>query len=585
MSISEVLAKFDVVDRKGFDAHAIISALSTVDEQEKNKSDFVFEDLAFSLVPSGNNNWGTYYGPQITFKDQNENIIEEPALDDITIDAVLYWEQRYKATNNPLLTMTYAGLVWDFKLKVCHEKKDSDLYRKYVDSMLKVCNEDYTSHPVITTNILERLFNITKGQKEDFALLKAAYINFEDKNAVDNSPRYWSSRFNLMLKNKKLFTQDEIDTIVQEHEKRLARMCNPVDGQVNPWNVESQASLLADYYNSQQKRQEIKRVLKCVEQAFISASENMNKLQLLGNLENLHAKYRHYSLEEEAQKLSIKLIELGREAKTEMQSHTIELTIPIEIHQQAEKMFGPGVKDSKTRFCNFAVYFIPNKASEKATLEEEVKKFPLTFMMPNKFLDSKGRPMFVVEPYKKDQEGNLLLHITQGIHISAFFLDMAIQKMQDCGGLTTDIIMNELIELSPIFEKERHTTIRKALDLYFYGDYMVFCHLIVPQIENAICNIVSLSGSSVLKPQRSGGGFQLKTLDDLLRDDSVIYAFKEDGAYYLRLVLTDQRALNIRNSLCHGILPPESFDKNVANRLLHVLVLLCLVRYEWTLIE
>ena len=36
MSISEVLAKFDVVDRKGFDAHAIISALSTVDEQEKN---------------------------------------------------------------------------------------------------------------------------------------------------------------------------------------------------------------------------------------------------------------------------------------------------------------------------------------------------------------------------------------------------------------------------------------------------------------------------------------------------------------------------------------------------------------------
>jgi hypothetical protein len=60
----------------------------------------------------------------------------------------------------------------------------------------------------------------------------------------------------------------------------------------------------------------------------------------------------------------------------------------------------------------------------------------------------------------------------------------------------------------------------------------------------------------------------------------VIYAFKEDGAYYLRLVLTDQRALNIRNSLCHGILPPESFDKNVANRLLHVLVLLGLVRYE-----
>ena len=51
----------------------------------------------------------------MTLKDANDNIIEEPALKDITIDAVLYWEQRYKITKNPLLTMTYAGLVWDFK--------------------------------------------------------------------------------------------------------------------------------------------------------------------------------------------------------------------------------------------------------------------------------------------------------------------------------------------------------------------------------------------------------------------------------------------------------------------------------------
>ena len=161
--------------------------------------------------------------------------------------------------------------------------------------MLKVCNEDYTSHPVIAINILERLFNITKGQKEDLALVKAAYIDFEEKNAVDNCARYWSSRFNLMLKNKKLFTQDEIDTIVQEHEKRLARMCNPIDGQVNPWNVESQAILLADYYKSLQQQIEVRRVLKFVEQAFLSEADSMNNLQLMGNLENLHAKYRHYT--------------------------------------------------------------------------------------------------------------------------------------------------------------------------------------------------------------------------------------------------------------------------------------------------
>lgn len=578
MSIGEILSTFDVAEKKGFDTHTIISALMSLSEEEKKKSEFKYEYLAFSLAPSSNNNWGTYYGPRMTFKDANDNIIEEPALKDITIDAVLYWEQRYKITKNPLLTMTYAGLVWDFKSTIFHQKYDSDLYRIYVDCMLKVCNEDYTSHPVIAINFLERLFDITKRQEEDLALVKAAYIDFEEKNAVDNSVRYWSSRFNLMLKNKKFFTQDEIDTIVQEHEKRLARMCNPIDGQVNPWNVESQAILLADYYKSLQQQIEVKRVLKCVEQAFLSEADSMNNLQLMGNLENLYAKYRHYSLNEEAKQLAIQIQNIGIKAKAEMQSHEMKLNIPLEIHQHAEEMFGTGVEDDKTRFCNFAVCFIPNKSSEQVSLKEQIKKFPLTFMLPSKLMDSKGRPMSIIGPYEQDPEGNLIRHITQGMQINAYFLDLAIQKMRGCGGLTIDKIMNELIEDSPIFERERDAVIRKALTLYFSGDYMLFCHLIIPQIENAICNLVSLSGSSVLRPQRNGTGFQLKTLDELLRDESVIYALKEDGAYYLRLVLTDQRALNIRNSLCHGILPPESFDVNAANRLLHVLMLLGLIR-------
>lgn len=580
MSILGVLSTFDVVEKKGFDTHAIIRALMSLSEEERKKSEFKYEYLAFSLVPSSNNNWGTYYGPRMTFKDANDNIIEEPALKDITIDAVLYWEQRYKITKNPLLTMTYAGLVWDFKSTIFHQKYDSDLYRIYVDCMLKVCNEDYTSHPVIAINILERLFDIAKRQKKDLALVKAAYIDFEGKNAVDNSVRYWSSRFNLMLKNKKLFTQDEIDTIVQEHEKRLARMCNPIDGQVNPWNVESQAILLADYYKSLQQQIEVKRVLKCVEQAFLSEADSMNNLQLMGNLENLHAKYRYYSLNEEAKQLAIQIQNIGLKAKAEMQSHEMKLNIPLEIHQHAEEMFGTGLEDDKTRFCNFAVCFIPNKSSEQVSLKEQIKKFPLTFMLPSKLMDSKGRPMSIIGPYEQDPEGNLIRHITQGMQINAYFLDLAIQKMRGCGGLTIDKIMNELIEDSPIFERERDSVIRKALTLYFSGDYMLFCHLIIPQIENAICNLVSLSGSSVLRPQRNGTGFQLKTLDELLRDESVIYALEEDGAYYLRLVLTDQRALNIRNSLCHGILPPESFDVNAANRLLHILTLLGLIRHK-----
>lgn len=581
MSLLEIISKFDDEGCKCFDAHTIVAALSNIDESEKEKPDFGFENLAFSLVPaSHSNNWGTYYGPQMTFTDDNGNIKEIPGLGDITVNAVQYWEQRYKVTKNPLLTMTYAGLVWDFKPKVVHQKYDQDLYRIYIDSMLKVCNDDYASHPTITVNILERLFDVAKKQEADIELVKNAYITFERRHSDDNSIRYWSSRFLTMLKNKRYFKQEEIEEIVLEHEQRLSRMSSPADNTINPWSIENQATILADYYLSAQQPENIKRVLNCIETALLHESQRMSKLQLLGNLENLHAKYRHYSLVEEAKRLSVKLQELGAETIDEMQSHRMEFTIPAEVQDQIETMFGASVGDDFKRLNNFALYFIPDKTSQQKSLEELVKKHPLRFLISNSFVDYKGRPMSVVGSYEKDPEGHLMLHVTQSIHLNSVFMSMAIQKMCDIGGLSAEKIMTTIIEPSPIFDRERDPVIKRSLELYFNGDFLVFCHLIIPQIENVICNIVTLSGSSVLRPQRSGIGFQLKTLDELLRDASISEVLTENGAYYLRLVLTDQRALNIRNLLCHGILPPESFDVHVANRLLHVLILLGLIRHK-----
>ena len=58
----------------------------------------------------------------------------------------------------------------------------------------------------------------------------------------------------------------------------------------------------------------------------------------------------------------------------------------------------------------------------------------------------------------------------------------------------------------------------------------------------------------------------------------VIDALTEDGAYYLRLVLTNQLGLNLRNLMCHGIATPQHFGYNAAAWLLHVLFMLSAIR-------
>ena len=70
----------------------------------------------------------------------------------------------------------------------------------------------------------------------------------------------------------------------------------------------------------------------------------------------------------------------------------------------------------------------------------------------------------------------------------------------------------------------------------------------------------------------------MRGLDETLRDSVVIGVITEDAARYLRILLTDQRGWNIRNTLCHGILPADSFGQEVADRVIHALIILAAVR-------
>ena len=383
----------------------------------------------------------------------------------------------------------------------------------------------------------------------------------------------------MMLKYKKYFSEEEKQDIVREHESRLTRLNTPDEnGRVDPWIIEKQAQLLADYYNTLQKKEEIKRVLSVVEKAFVQEKKHMSGLQFAGNLEMIQRLFSHYQLHDEAKRLLFDVQKATKESIKEMTPHKVEFDIPKEVFEQADLMFGDKCSSDEERWNNFIIYFIPNKTQEEVKLKELAQKYPFRFMMATKLMDAKGRPTSTIGPIDEDFDSNLAHHIAENMNINFHFLEMAIKRLIRTNAITTAKIMDNFIIPCPLFEKERYNIIRESLDLFFNGKYVLFCHLIVPQIENAICNLVELSGLSALKQQKNNKGFQLKTLDDLLREQPVVDAFTEDGSYYLRIVLTNQLGLNIRNLLCHGLLPAEYFGYGAAGRLLHILLMIGKVR-------
>lgn len=172
-----------------------------------------------------------------------------------------------------------------------------------------------------------------------------------------------------MIENRKSYSAEEIRALVNKHEQRLARMSSQEKGEtLNPWNIESQAKILCQYYNSVKKKEDIKRILHIVEDSFQVSAIKLSSLQLMGNLENVHQLYRFYGLDGEATRLSVVIQKIGEKAKEEMESYSFEYEIPTEVQEQADSLFGVKAESNEVRWNNFAEYFIPRRDDEESAL-------------------------------------------------------------------------------------------------------------------------------------------------------------------------------------------------------------------------
>jgi len=88
---------------------------------------------------------------------------------------------------------------------------------------------------------------------------------------------------------------------------------------------------------------------------------------------------------------------------------------------------------------------------------------------------------------------------------------------------------------------------------------------------------VTSCGGAAYKPG-CNGAIMLKNFEDLLRDERAEASLREDGVHYLRVLFTDQRGWNLRNNIAHGLTLPQSFDRTMADRVFHALLLFGLLR-------
>ncbi|MDX1961269.1 MAG: DUF4209 domain-containing protein [Leptospiraceae bacterium] len=587
MTIKEILEPFDQVTYKTFDEQDVSTALNSLLQNDKNNisEELKAEIMAFDFSEDSqesNSDWGTYFGPMMVWNNGNGTVTESPSIKLITPQMIDYWEKRANEVTNPILKARYSGLVWDFKNKITGVNASFEIGKLYINSLIEIASENFHKYEISSYTKLKRALTLAIRFNDNpfISKVKDAILRFEEKHSIDDKPGLWGYSLDLLVDNNKVgLSSEEEKKIIDELEAKLSRLtANDTDNQKNnPWAAEAAAKRLANYYRKKQKNEEVKRVILEIGRAYDKIISKASPLQASGWLDHLYKLYTHFNLREEADSLLLKIRELGSKVASELKpiSHSFELP-KKEMEESIAAITNGSVKDIIYRI---AVFYIPDKEKIKEQIFELSKETPFIFHIAKQVFDEKGRPVTMIDSLDNDLEGHVVQQISQNLTLSSIFLRAVISEAINNKGLGKSDIMT-FIKGTPIITEDRFEIIERALEAYFNNDFLVFIHLIIPQIEEAIRNIIEYSGGNVLKPSKGRDGYRLRTFDEILRDPIIEEILGEDYADYFRILFTDQRGWNLRNSVCHGMVRPNIFNSQTSDRVLHAFISLGLIKGE-----
>lgn len=585
-AVNEILSVFDNSTEK-FTEYDVVTAF---EGHIRAKGDFwqiptelSWEKMAFEFWRNRSdeaNEWGTYYGPMMSGPTGDGQYFEYPSIRKLTPDTIAYWEARASESSHPILKARYADLVWDFSKIVAEAPSDVSMAHIAIDSSMKIAQNDLHSYKTDVIDHLRRalFLSISLNDSNRINEVRDAILDFEDKIAVDEKAGLWGFSYDLLVDNRKIPLSDDLEgKIILDLEDRLDRLTQPAEEMfltTHRWYAQAAVSRLTSYYHRQGLAEAVKRVILKYYEGFKHLVDSEASLIASDWLQEVYSTFKKFGLSDEAETIAPTLREVWNRASSEMATHAFEMKVTKdELDQYLDSLLADVQEMASIRV---AMHFIPKKDEAEDQVKRLAQDYPMSFLFTKHLLDHEGRPVASVGSIEDDFDGNVVHQVSQNMAYSTLFLRNVLAAYVDRFDVSTQELLSH-IYTSPIFADDKKGIVEKGIDAFMQGDALTSVHLLIPQIEAAIRRLAELLGVAIIRPGRSGA-MQYKLLDELLRDVKVEETLGRDASWYFRILLTDQRGWNLRNSVSHGLLPFEQLEQGMADRVLHVLLCLGLIR-------
>ncbi len=552
----------------------------TVADLDSNTA-LLAESMAFDFyenIPSEKSSWGTYYGPMWVMPNAEGVMMESPSIQRVNQEILDYWKFRSTEATHHLMRARYADLVWDFTKRVANTNPDVSLSHTVIDSNIIIAQQNLHEYEVQTITKLARALSLALSINDEDRVkaVRDAIIDYEDRIAVDEKPGLWGFSYDLLIENKKIpLTDEQKNKIITDLESRLARISNSSNTDVfNPHASESASLRLSRYYNKLGDKGNVERVLKLYGGAFLKASESAAAMVGVAWLKRVYDTYLKYGMKADADALNTIIHELGKKSAGEMK--TISHDFSISKQEMDDYLNAMTTGTLEDVFNRIAIRFLQSKEELIEQIHNIAKEAVLQALFTMTVVDHEGRPVSQIGSIEDDMDGRVVHQLSQNIGFSSVFLRHVIEKLKSDRNLKVDDVIEHLYK-SPIFSFDKKGILEVGLKAYFDDGFLVAIHLLIPQVEDVLRNLVKMTGGPIYKVGRHGG-LMLKNFEELLRDERVIEVLNSDVTLYFRTLFSDQRGLNVRNNVCHGLSPIETFGPAIADRILHALLVLALVK-------
>jgi hypothetical protein len=514
--------------------------------------------------------WNSVFAPMASFRTQEGEDRYVPDIKQADGTVISYWSKRSCETSNPILCARYADLVWEFAQLVTQKNREVEFARRSIESYLTAVETNYYANDVQASNFLARALSLSISVNDQTLITRskdAAFKLHQTIGTFGKEGMSWSLFDTLYDLNAVSLSDGERTSIIDGLEKVLKIASDrTVPDTFDTWAAQGAAERLERHYRKTQRPNEVRRVVETYGRAFEEAARDAEPLLAVGWLQPVYEKYRDLGMHEAAKRVQLTLESRSKAAPASMK----RIEVPIKIGEDELKKYIDALTDDGLEYAlrKVAVRFIPNASDLRAFNERMKDVAPLTSLIPMRIFEG-DFVAAIVGSQNDDPDGRLVYQIGSRIAFDAPWLGMSLDKIVERYKMSPEQLMG-LLRSSPLFDASRYDLIAEGVSAALGGDPIKAIHVLIPQIEHMLRSLAGLIGI----PKTTAGGvmgtMQTRGLGELLNDKILRNSLEENIRLYLVAFLVDQRGLNLRNRIAHGLMELHQMEKSLSNRLLHV---------------